>query len=131
MSDLRYWVSGRRALGLLVGTILVSYLVFFHSSFAWTSTQTSAAAASASADLQWHFDASVHERDYGLTDEQCDAAFPGLWTNIQKVHRQREKEGKLTQFTIDKSFAGDDVVRVLVYDRQVKAPIPSVCIETD
>lgn len=78
----------------------------------------------------WTFNTTAHERDYGLTDEQCEIAFPGLWENIDNVFNQRSRIGPITEEDVDKSYNTDqngaEIVRVLLYDRQVRAQLTSI-----
>lgn len=67
----------------------------------------------------WQFNTTRDERNYGMTDEQCDIAFPGLWQDIERVTSQSRRKGNITFHDLEKSAEGSEVVRVLIYDRQV------------
>jgi len=71
----------------------------------------------------WLWNVTLHDRDYGLSDEQCNLAFPGLWENIDNVANHRNRIGNITEEDVDKSYNTDQVnpelIRVLIYDRQV------------
>lgn len=79
-------------------------------------------------DKPWKFNATEHERDYGLSNEQCNTAFPELGVNIDSVVNHRRASGLITESVVDKSFVnegGAELARVLIYDRQVSVPMSS------
>ena len=68
----------------------------------------------------WLFNVTRDERDYGLTKEQCNIAFPELWEEIDRAVEVRKRHG-VPQITedIDLEGRGLGFMRVLIYDRQV------------
>ncbi|KAK8129001.1 hypothetical protein PG984_010109 [Apiospora sp. TS-2023a] len=46
------------------------------------------------AQHSWHFDAARDAFNYGLSDEQCDAAFPGLFAEIYRARDHLLKQNK-------------------------------------
>lgn len=74
---------------------------------------------------QWNFTAARDERAYGLTAEQCDAAFPGLFTEIDRAVEYRKKIGNITIKDVDISWKDDGAVRAVIIDQQVRL-IPHV-----
>ena len=82
------------------------------SGFSFSSNSSSGSSNS------WTFDARRDGNNYGLTSDQCDSAFPGLFAEVDRVV-QRRRENHITQeeLTRDKWPAG--TVRVLVWEQQV------------
>lgn len=74
---------------------------------------------SAVASDDWVFDPQVHARYYGLTNEQCDASFPGLWLELERAASHRLAIGNITPEDVDISWRGDGIVRAMVHDHQV------------
>lgn len=70
----------------------------------------------------WVFDPKLHARNYGLTDQQCSAAFSGLWHEIDRAAAYRDETGKVTSQDVDISWRGDAIVRAMIYDHQVRSP---------
>lgn len=75
---------------------------------------------SAVASDEWVFDPQIHARHYGLTNEQCDASFPGLWLEIERAAAHRHAIGNITPQDVDISWRGDGIVRAMVHDHQVR-----------
>lgn len=69
----------------------------------------------------WEFVASRDANNYGLSREQCGAAFPKLFAEIDKSVAARK--GKNISFEdVDSRQMGSGEVRAMVYDGQVHAP---------
>ena len=113
-------------LGFCLVTVLAAvYLAFAATSRQWFlqrafnsvhgTKQTSGAARE-----PWLFNVTRDERDYGLTKEQCNIAFPELWEEIDRAVEVRKRHG-VPQITedIDLEGRGLGFMRVLIYDRQV------------
>ncbi|TVY17332.1 Protein O-glucosyltransferase 1 [Lachnellula arida] len=87
------------------------------------TTQTDAPAPSTAPNTheegQWSFNTTRDERAYGLTAEQCDAAFPGLFTEIDRAIEYRNKIGKITPDDVDISWKEHGAVRAAIIDQQL------------
>jgi hypothetical protein len=68
---------------------------------------------------QWSFNSTRDERAYGLTAEQCDVAFPGLFTEIDRAVEYRRKVGNITPEDVDISWKDKCAVRAVILDQQV------------
>jgi hypothetical protein len=68
---------------------------------------------------KWEFNASHNAKDYGLTAEHCDIAFPGLFNEIDRAIAYRKKIGMIALEEIDIAWKDTGVVRGLIYDQQV------------
>lgn len=69
----------------------------------------------------WSFDVEREERNYSLTNEQCNEAFPKLWKELDRAleTRRLNEEPKITEADIDLEGHGSGFIRVMIYDRQV------------
>ncbi|KAF2164653.1 hypothetical protein M409DRAFT_25047 [Zasmidium cellare ATCC 36951] len=68
----------------------------------------------------WHFDYKRDGRNYGLSEEQCDIAFPGLYKEIDRAVAHRlEKWGKITPDEVEVEWRGDGIVRAMIHDNQL------------
>jgi hypothetical protein len=65
------------------------------------------------------FNTTLHSKSYGLSDAQCDSAFPELFAEVERAHSYRSQQGKLTLEHIDRSAQGSDLIRVLIYSGQI------------
>lgn len=75
----------------------------------------------------WHFETERDANSYGLTSDQCDIAFPGLFKEIDTmVQRRRSKPITEEELTRKKWPAG--TIRVLVWDQQVSRETTQVVI---
>lgn len=97
-------------LGLL---LILSVILFYRLQNAWPTRQVRTTSDS------WTFDAAVDERNFGLSEQQCDSSFPGLWYEIDRVVQYRHQQGNITFEDVEKSDGGEDTLRILIYDRQV------------
>ena len=69
-------------------------------------------------DSSWNFDPERDAHNYGLTSDQCDIAFPGLFDAIDHVvERRRSKPITKAELTRESWPAG--TIRVLVWEQQV------------
>ncbi|KAI9703643.1 MAG: hypothetical protein M1836_007413 [Candelina mexicana] len=66
----------------------------------------------------WSFEYKRDWRNYGLSIEQCDAAFPRLFKEIHRAAAFRQ-HSHITQEELDGSWRGDAFVRAMVYDGQL------------
>lgn len=67
----------------------------------------------------WAFDAKRDAKNFGLSPEQCDAAFPKLWAEIDRAVAHRKKVGNITPDEVKIGWKIDGIVRAMIYDRQV------------
>jgi hypothetical protein len=66
----------------------------------------------------WQFETERDANNHGLTSDQCDIAFPGLFKEIDTVvQSRRSKPITEEELTREKWPAG--TIRVLVWDQQV------------
>lgn len=74
-----------------------------------------------STDPSWTFDFKKHGRNYGLTEEQCNIAFPDLYKEIDRaVKYRKEKMGSgITIDEVDVSWAPDSMIRAMIHDNQL------------
>lgn len=67
---------------------------------------------------EWKFDWQRDGHKLGLSDEQCDAAFPGLYQDLELVARRR-KGKKLTLHDMERDMRPWGALRAMIYDGQV------------
>lgn len=68
----------------------------------------------------WEFNTTRDERSYGLSRGQCDAAFPGLFAEIDRAAQHRKGVKKqIQEEEIDISWAESGAVRATILDQQV------------
>ncbi|KAF2090786.1 hypothetical protein K490DRAFT_15486, partial [Saccharata proteae CBS 121410] len=67
----------------------------------------------------WSFQAHRDAKNYGLSPEQCDAAFPKLWHELDRAVAHRKKTGNITPAEMDIGWKVDGIVRAMIYDRQL------------
>ncbi|KAH8595077.1 glycosyl transferase family 90-domain-containing protein [Bisporella sp. PMI_857] len=72
-----------------------------------------------SQEAEWLFDSTRDARDFRLTAKQCNTAFPGLFTEIDKAVSYRKTIGNVTPSDLDLSWQEDGGVRALIYDQQL------------
>jgi len=71
----------------------------------------------------WVFDTKRDERQYGLSEAQCDAAFPNFYKEIDRaVAFRKEKElGDVGIQDVDIEWRQEgEIIRIMIYDRQVR-----------
>lgn len=68
----------------------------------------------------WEFDYRRDARDYGLSEEQCNVAFPGLYKEIDRaVQHRKDKWGKITPDETEVAWRGDGIVKAMIHDNQL------------
>jgi len=74
-----------------------------------------------STDSSWTFDYRKDGRNYGLSDEQCSAAFPELTYEIDRAveYRKDKLGGRITEDEVDVSWAPDSMIRAMIHDNQL------------
>jgi hypothetical protein len=67
------------------------------------------------------FDVARDERDYGLNDEQCMAAFPDFFYEIDRAvaYRRQKKLGIVQQKDVDIAWRDMEIIRVMIFQGQV------------
>lgn len=73
---------------------------------------------------QWVFNTKRDERNYGLSEAQCDAAFPGFYKEIDRAvaFRKDYDLGHVMEEDVDIEWRSKDgeIMRIMLYDRQVR-----------
>lgn len=89
------------------------------------SSHTTAPAPLQTADelpTGWKFDTKRDERQYGLSEAQCDAAFPDFYKEIDRAvaFRKENDLGNVKEEDVDIEWRHDgEIIRIMLYDRQV------------
>lgn len=71
----------------------------------------------------WEFDYRRDATNYGLDDDQCTAAFPGLFEDIERAKNFRKGRGLVTPTNLTDFELTKGMVRALIYDGQVRLPL--------
>jgi hypothetical protein len=71
----------------------------------------------------WAFDARRDQRNFGLSDDQCNAAFPDLYYEIDRAAAWRRGLGhrNVTPDDLDIKWK-DEMLRAMIFDGQVGSP---------
>ncbi|KAK8168114.1 DUF821 domain-containing protein [Phyllosticta citrichinensis] len=85
-----------------------------HSGASYSSSYTSPGSAE-----NWQFEPARDAHNYGLSPEQCDAAFPELWAELDRAVAHRKKVGMITPADVKIGWKIDGIVRAMIYDRQL------------
>lgn len=68
----------------------------------------------------WHFDATRDDRDYGLSDGQCNGAFPEYFYEIERAMSwQQTQEQPLVNERLLETSWRPELMRLMIYDNQV------------
>jgi hypothetical protein len=68
----------------------------------------------------WVFDYKKHGRNYGLSDEQCNFAFPDLYREIDRaVEHRKTVVGNITPDETEVEWRGDGIVKAMIHDNQL------------
>ncbi|KAF2136318.1 uncharacterized protein K452DRAFT_237718 [Aplosporella prunicola CBS 121167] len=67
----------------------------------------------------WSFITVRDSRNYGLSEAQCDAAFPRLWSDIERGLAYRKEVGNITVEDMELNWRQEAVVRAMIYDHQL------------
>lgn len=71
----------------------------------------------------WAFDTKRDERHYGLSEAQCDAAFPDFYQEIDRAVAFRKETGldHVKEEDVDIEWRkGGEIIRIMLFDRQVR-----------
>jgi hypothetical protein len=74
----------------------------------------------------WDFDTKRDERDFGLSNEQCEQAFPDYYKEIDRAVAYFQDKGNVTEEEVDIEWRGGEIVRVIIYERQVRSRVVSI-----
>lgn len=66
----------------------------------------------------WSFDYRRDARNYGLSSEQCHAAFPKLYLEIDRAVAYRRLD-MISLEDVETAWRGDGIVRAMIWDNQV------------
>ena len=72
-----------------------------------------------SAKLPWEFEYKRHGRHYGLSEQQCEVAFPALYEEVDRAVEYRRRVGNVTRDELDVGWRGDGIVRAMIHDNQL------------
>ncbi|KAK4985052.1 hypothetical protein LTR50_006220 [Elasticomyces elasticus] len=115
------------ALVALVGVALIYYATFRFGTVASEHVATSYPRPSPLPDTPssesgpshgWIFDYRKDGRQYGLSDAQCDSAFPRLYKEIDRAVEFR-KNNPITVDEVETGWRGDGIVRAMIWDNQL------------
>ncbi|KAF2271042.1 hypothetical protein CC78DRAFT_527994 [Lojkania enalia] len=70
-------------------------------------------------DERWIFSYRRDANNYGLDEEQCQAAFPGLFEDIERARKFRGKHNKVTEQELSSFDLTKGMVRAMVYDGEL------------
>lgn len=70
----------------------------------------------------WFFDYSRDARHYGLSEQQCELAFPNLGHEIDRAVATR-KGNPITFAEVNIDWRDHGIIRALLYDDQVRQPL--------
>jgi hypothetical protein len=70
----------------------------------------------------WTFEVQRDAHNYGLTSEQCDSAFPGLFAEVDNAVRRRQSN-HITQKELTRDQWPAGTVRVLVWEQQASSSL--------
>lgn len=70
-------------------------------------------------DEAWVFNYKRDGNNYGLDENQCIAAFPGLYEDLERAKRYRRGKGKVTQPELSSFALTKGMVRAMIYDSEV------------
>lgn len=79
-------------------------------------------AANATAEEEkslWTFNYKKDRNNYALDNEQCSAAFPGQYEDIERAVKVRNKWGKVTENDLTSFDLTKGMVRAMIYDQEV------------
>ena len=113
-------------IGATLSLLIVAFLLF-HDRFSASATKyilktTDKAPlecpSAVTNTTEWEFHALRDANDHGLSDEQCRAAFPKLFVELDKSAEGR-RERKITSKEVNGMSVEDGMVRAIVQDGEV------------
>jgi hypothetical protein len=69
----------------------------------------------------WVFKYSRDASNYGLREEQCDAAFPGLFEDINRAKKFRQTKDKVSERELSSFELTKGMVRAMIYNSEVRS----------
>lgn len=88
----------------------------------WSGSQNPHFSIGPGSNRTWWFDLERDGLNYGLSDAQCDAAFPGYFEELYRTAAQWKAQREITIDDIDISWRqAREMVRAMIVDRQVSA----------
>jgi hypothetical protein len=72
-------------------------------------------------DESWVFNYRRDGSNYGLDEDQCQAAFPGLFEDIERAQKHWKAKPKITEQLLSSFELTKGMVRALIYDGQVRS----------
>lgn len=73
----------------------------------------------AAANASWTYDPVKHAEDYGLSLDQCDAAFPGLFTEIEQQIKAK-KGAPITEKDMSRAEWPEGTIKAMIWEGQVR-----------
>lgn len=70
-------------------------------------------------DHDWAFDYARDRRSHGLSQEQCEAAFPLLYNEIDRAVAYRRAIGKVSEEDVNAEWRREGIVRAMIRDNQL------------
>lgn len=67
----------------------------------------------------WSYDPAKHAEEYGLSLDQCDAAFPGLFTEIEQQIKAR-KGALITEEEMSRGDWPVGTIKAMIWEGQVR-----------
>ncbi|KAF2021941.1 hypothetical protein BU24DRAFT_33136 [Aaosphaeria arxii CBS 175.79] len=72
-----------------------------------------------SEEERWVFQYSRDSHNYGLDEDQCHVAFPGLFEDIERAKNQRTVLGKVTERLLSSFNLSKGMVRAMIYNGEL------------
>lgn len=111
---------------LPAGRCLCQQSTTFHCESCLDCAARPALVANATHALEtWEFDPRRDGANYGLDEDQCAAAFPGLYEDIERAKNFRKGRGLVTQQNLTDFVLTKGMVRAMVHHGQVQPLLPS------
>ncbi|KAF2110169.1 glycosyl transferase family 90-domain-containing protein [Lophiotrema nucula] len=87
------------------------------------ASQTSLPGVNATTDEDeaWVFNYRRDANNYGLDEDQCQAAFPGLYEDIERARKFRGRHNKVTEQELSSFRLSKGMVRAMIYDGEVSS----------
>ena len=70
-------------------------------------------------DEAWQFDSIRDGRNYGLSHDQCEAALPGLFADVDRSVERQKQIGNISTAALDGVGRPPNMTRAMIYDNEV------------